>query len=443
MEHELFEKIPVHRAYFKMALPVVFSMVISLIYNMADTYFIARTGNTDLIAGVSLGAPVFTLMIAFGDVFGLGGSSLISRLFGQKADQDGKRISAFCFYAAFLFGAVAAAFLLLFRTPALMLLGADSDTWKYASEYYTYIAIGAPFIILSLTPSNILRTEGLAVESMTGTILGSLVNILLDPLFIFGLQMNAAGAAIATVIGNLAADLFFLWVILTKSRKLSADPRIIFIRGGELVKLLVIGIPASVTNLTQSFAIAVTNRYLLSFGTAAIASMGIVMKVNMIAVLILIGFAFGAQPLIGYNYGAENYRRLKEVLRFAFLFEESMAFLLSCVLSFLAPLLLQLFVNDTEMITTGTEMLRLQLAGMVFAAAVLVMTSTFQSCGKAFGAFLLSVSRQGILLAVILAAASRAAGYYGILASQAISDLLTAILATVLFFSGLGREMKK
>ena len=130
MEHELFEKAPVHRAYFRLALPVVFSMVISLVYNMADTYFIARTGNTDLIAGVSLGAPVFTLMIAFGDVFGLGGSSLISRLFCQKEYLDGKRISAFCFYAALLFGVAAAAFLLMFRTPALMLLGADSDTWK-------------------------------------------------------------------------------------------------------------------------------------------------------------------------------------------------------------------------------------------------------------------------------------------------------------------------
>lgn len=443
MENELFEKAPVHRVYFKFALPVVFSMVISLVYNMADTYFIAKTGNTDLIAGVSLGAPVFTLMIAFGDIFGLGGSSLISRLFGQKKDSDGKRISAFCFYAALLFGVAAAAVMLLLRTPVLTLLGAESDTWKYASEYYIFLALGAPFIIFSLTPSNILRTEGLALESMSGTILGSVVNIILDPLFIFALNMGAAGAAIATVIGNIFTDLFFIFVILKKSRKLSMNPRIVSIKREELLQLLVIGIPASVTNLTQSLGIALTNRCLLAYGTIKIASMGIVMKVNMIAVLVLIGFAFGAQPLIGYNYGAKNYRRLKEILRFAVSFEAGTALLLSALLSAAAPRMLQLFVNDPEMIETGTAMLRLQLAGMIFASIVLVMTSTFQACGKALEAFLLSVSRQGIILAVILAAASSLFGYYGILSAQAVSDLLTALLAVCLFLRSLFREIRQ
>ena len=134
MANEIFEKVPVHKAYFKLALPVVFSMVISLVYNMVDTWFIARTGNTDLVAGVSLGAPVFTLMIALGDIFGLGGSSVISRLFGQKLDADGKRLSVFCFYAAFLCGILVTILMLLFRQPILHLLGADQNTYAYVSS---------------------------------------------------------------------------------------------------------------------------------------------------------------------------------------------------------------------------------------------------------------------------------------------------------------------
>ena len=433
MENELFEKAPIHKAYFKFALPVVFSMVISLIYNMVDTYFIARTGNTNLIAGVSLGAPVFTLMIAFGDIFGLGGSSLISRLFGEKKDEDGKRISVFCFYAAILFGILVTAVMLLFRMPILKLLGTDADTLPYAGQYYTYIAIGAPFIILALTPSNILRTEGLASESMIGSILGSVVNIVLDPLFIFTLGMGAAGAALATVIGNVFTDLFFVWVIVKKSKRLSIHPKLLHIHPAEFGQLLVIGIPASITNIMQSLGITLTNRYLLSYGNLKIASMGIVMKVNMICVLVLVGFAFGAQPLIGYNYGAKNKDRLKEILKFSYTFLGILSVTLASLLALAAPLMMRLFVKDTEMIATGVPMLRLQLAGMLFVAIVLVTTTTFQSAGKALGAFLLSISRQGVFLILTLAAGSALFGYYGILAAQACSDFLTALLAVFLF----------
>lgn len=433
MENELFEKAPIHKAYFKFALPVVFSMVISLIYNMVDTYFIARTGNTNLIAGVSLGAPVFTLMIAFGDIFGLGGSSLISRLFGEKKDADGKRISVFCFYAAILFGILVTAVMLLFRLPILHLLGTDADTLPYASQYYTYIAMGAPFIILALTPSNILRTEGLASESMIGSILGSVVNIVLDPLFIFTLGMGAAGAALATVIGNIFTDLFFVWVIVKKSKRLSIHPKLLHIHPAEFGQLLVIGIPASITNIMQSLGITLTNRYLLSYGNLKIASMGIVMKVNMICVLVLVGFAFGAQPLIGYNYGAKNKDRLKEILKFSYTFLGILSVSLASLLALAAPLMMRLFVKDTEMIATGVPMLRLQLAGMLFVAIVLVTTTTFQSAGKALGAFLLSISRQGVFLILTLAAGSALFGYYGILAAQACSDFLTALLAVFLF----------
>ena len=160
MGNDLFEKAPIPKAYFSFALPVVFSMVISLVYNMADTYFIAATGNTNLVAGVSLGAPIFTLMIALGDIFGLGGSSVISRLFGKKMDEDGKRLSVFCFYGAIVCGIVVAVLMILFRATILTLLGAKADTVQYASDYYTWLVIGAPFIILSFTPSNLLRTEG-------------------------------------------------------------------------------------------------------------------------------------------------------------------------------------------------------------------------------------------------------------------------------------------
>ena len=441
MANEIFEKVPVHKAYFKLALPVVFSMVISLVYNMVDTWFIARTGNTDLVAGVSLGAPVFTLMIALGDIFGLGGSSVISRLFGQKLDADGKRLSVFCFYAAFLCGILITILMLLFRQPILHLLGADQNTYAYVSEYFTFIVLGAPFIIVSFTPSNLLRTEGFSTASMTGTILGSVINIILDPIFISALGLGAAGAAIATVLGNIGADLFFVWFLLRKSRKLSISPVGFHISATEVRQIMAIGFPASITNFMQSFGIALMNRFLLPYGNERVAAMGIVMKVNMIAVLILVGFAFGGQPLIGYNYGARNHKRLKAILLFAYRFECGMALILAVILSLAARPMIGLFMKDPLIMENGIPMLRLQLVGMPFIAVVLITTCLFQSAGKAWNAFLLSVSRQGVLFALVIILASWLAGYYGVLISQAAADLLTALLAFWLFRRSLYHEI--
>lgn len=432
MQEEIFEKYPIPKAYFKLALPVVFSMVISLIYNMVDTYFIAGTGNTDLVAGVALGTPIFTLMIALGDIFGLGGSSFISRLFGEKKFEDAKRISVFSFYGAIVCGVVVTVVLMLLRRPILGLLGASEATWEYASQYYTCIALGAPFIIVALTPSNQLRTEGFATASMIGSVLGAVVNIILDPVMILGLGWGAAGAATATVIGNVCTDIFFVWFLIKKSRNLSVNPKGFHISGAEIGAVFAIGIPASVTNLMQSIGIALTNRALLGFGDDKVAAMGIVMKINMIAALVLVGFAFGGQPLIGYNYGAKNRERLKGTLKFAYLFEGGLALVLMAVLGFFAPQLVRIFMSDPAVVENGALMLRLQLAGMMFMGIVLISTCTFQSAGQAVGAFLLSVSRQGVIFAIVLNVALRVAGYQGVLASQAVSDLLTALLAVVL-----------
>lgn len=441
MEKELFERAPVHRAYFRFALPVVLSMVLALVYNMADTFFIAKTGDTNLIAGVSLCAPIFTLMLALGDLFGLGGSSLLSRLFGEKAEERARRVSVFCVYGTILVGFLSAALLLIFETPVLAFLGADEETMPYAREYYRYIAIGAPAIIFSLTPSNTLRTEGLTNESMVGNMMGSILNIIMDPIFIFALDMGAAGAAIATVLGNLGADAYYFWVFSRKSKALSADPRLFAFDADTLKQILLIGIPASVTNLMQSLGIAMVNRRLLPFGNDKIAMMGIVLKISMIAILVLVGFAFGAQPLIGYNYGAKNRKRLFGILRFAYFFECLTALVLSGGLMLFAPQLISLFLGGEAMIAGGAQMLRLQMTSAVFAGIVLVSTVTFQAAGKALGALLLSVSRQGVLLALALAVMTPVFGYTGVILAQPMADLATVLMAAGLFFAMLYRPM--
>ena len=441
-EKNVFSDSHVARAYFKLAVPLVCSMVVTLIYNLADTFFVAQTGDTNIVAGVSLGMPVFTLLMAIGNIFGQGGSSLISRLLGQQDDQGVRRVSAFCFYGALLAGCAIGAAMLLIRSPLVWLLGASEETFAHAAAYCFWLSAGAPFIILSFIHSNLLRAEGMSKESMAGTILGAVANIILDPIFISTLGLGAAGAAIATVIGYLLADLFYAVAVAKKSRVLSLDPRLMFIPARHLGQIMGIGIPAAVVNVMQSAAAVLMNQFLLPYGNDKIAAMGIVLKVSMIALLLLTGFAFGGQPLFGYYYGAGDHQRFRSLLRFCLSFIGGSALVLTVSICLAAPALMRLFMDNDGIVQDGVVMLRWQVVTMVFVGFVLLLSILFQSTGKAGAAFILSISRQGIIIVLTLVAGRAVAGYTGILAAQAAADTITALIAGGLFYTQLYRELK-
>ena len=428
----LFETTPVPKAFLTLALPVVMSKIISMIYNMVDIYFIGRTGNANLVAGVSICAPVFLLMVSLGDLFGLGGSSVMSRLFGQKKDEDGRRVSSFTFYSAIATGVLITVIMLIFQTPILHMLGAEGEVLSYAAEYYIWIALGAPFIILTLIPTNQLRTEGLANIAMIGSIVGSVVNIVLDPVFIFGLGMGAGGAAIATVLGNIVTDIIFVVCIRKKSQKLTVDIKMAKVDLAIVGAVFAIGLPSSLNNLMNSFGTALLNRGLASYGADKVAAMGIASKVNMLVAMIMIAFAFGAQALIGYNYGAGNRSRLREILKFDLLVQMLIAIAGGALLMIFAPSMIRLFMNDAVIVEAGTLILRRMLLGLPFTGIFLVCSTLFMSAGKSLPTLIMSLSRQGIVFAAALFILSRTLGYTGVITAQPVADMLSALLAVAL-----------
>lgn len=432
MSNSPFESTSIPKAYFSLSLPVVFGMVITIFYNITDTYFIALTKNTELVAGVSLCAPVFTLLMAFGNIFGQGGSSLISRLLGENQQDDLERVSSFCFYAAIAFGAFFGGLMLIFRSPLLGLLGVEADTMPYALPYFTVMAVGAPLVVLTFIHTNLLRAEGMSKEAMFANVGGSILNIIFDPVLIFGLHMGVLGAAIATVMGYIFTDVFCLAVVLKKSRVLSVNVRKWKISGEHIGQIFGIGTAAALSNIMSSFCMVLTNQYLLNYGSDKIAAMGICQKVSMIVMLVITGFSFGGAPLIGFYYGKKDAVSLKALLRFVIKFLGGLSLTMSVVLMIAAPGAVRLFLTDTDLIKTGVLMLRGQLAGMVFMAAVLMIQIIFQATGKTLPSLLLSVSRQGVVFAAVLFIGVYAAGYYGIVFAQPIADLVSAILASVL-----------
>ena len=389
--------------YFRLALPVVMGSIITIIYSLADTYFIARTNNAMLVAGVSVCSPLFMILMAFGNIFGQGGSSLISRLLGKQATGDVGRVSAFCFYAALAAGAVVGGAMLLFRDPLLTLLGASAETLPHAREYGTVLMLGGPLIV---------------------------VNFILDPLMIPA--MGAAGAAAATVIGYACSDLFLLAVVLRKSKVLTVRPDV-RITGAQARNIVAIGITAAVTNLASSLCVMMINRQLLPFGDDKIAAMGIVLKISMIVNMIMVGFAFGGIPLFGFLIGSGQKEKCRQLLRFCLRFLCLLALTVSTVVILAAGPLVSLITPDEGLAGIAVPMLRWQVAGCVFGGVVMLLTCLFQASGKAVPAMILSLSRQGIVFLIVLLLAVRIAGYSGILASQCVSDLLSAALALALY----------
>ena len=430
---KLFEHTSIKKAYFTLALPVVLSMTVTLIYNMVDTFFVAKTQNPDLVAGVSQGAPIFTLMIALGDIFGLGGSSVISRLFGEHRDKTGRYVSGYCFYASIICGIIVTILRVAFQTPFLHLLGASPNTWKYAREYYLVMAWGAPFVIFGLTPTNILRTEGLAVQSMIASMTGTGINIILNPIFIFTCGWGAAGSALATVTSTVIGDVIMIYYTRYKSKKLTTSIKETKISRHLQWEIYAIGIPASITNLMATFATALTNRYLITYGASSVAAMGIALKISMVTNMIVVGLAFGAQPLIGYTYGAKDRKRFNATVRFDIMVIVSLAIAMTILLIIFAPFLIRLFMKDPTVIREGTGMIRWLSSSAVLSGIILVFTTMFQSMGKAVPAFWLSFCRQGLIFALVIILMNSLFGYHGIIAAQPVADLLTFILSIILY----------
>ena len=427
-ENVLSEK-PLIPTYFRLSLPVVLGSIVTIVYSLADTYFIAQTGNALLIAGVSVCAPLFMILMAFGNIFGQGGSSLISRLMGQKRPDEVRRVSAFCFWIALAVGAVAGALLLLVRDPFLSMLGSSADTLPYAREYGTVLMAGAPFIVVNFIHMNLLRCEGMAGLSMCGTLIGAAVNIILDPLLIPG--MGATGAAAATVIGYVCSDAFLLVIVLRRSASLSV--RLTLRTEGAFLKdIISIGITAAITNIASSVCTILINQKLLAYGDNRIAAMGIVLKVTMIVQMILVGFSFGGVPLFGYLSGAGEKEKTRRLFRFCLLFLGALSLVMTALVFLAAKPLLGLITPDAGLVAAGVPMLRWNVAGSLFAGIVMLTTCLCQASGKALPALILSLSRQGIVFLAVLLAASAIFGYRDILASQCAADLLSAVLAACL-----------
>lgn len=399
---EIFEKAPIPKAVFLNIIPSVISMLMVLVYNLADTFFIGQTKNPYMVAAVSLATPAFLFFMAVGMLFGIGGTSLISRMLGQGRREDARHACSFCFWTGTAIGVAGMLAILLFIGPVCTLVGATPDTVVYVRQYLMIVALGVPFLIIGNMFSSIIRAEGKANKAMLGMIFGNVANIVLDPVMILLFGWNVAGAAIATVIGNVLSAVYYIAHFVSGSSILSI--RIKEYRVGNKIAtgVMAIGIPASLNSILMSTSNVLVNKLMTAHGDMAVAGLGVAMKVNMVAVMLLVGVGTGIQPLLGYNFGAGNRKRFTGVLRFSLILAVTLSVIMSAICYLGAGPMVSAFLEDKSAYGFGMEFARTLIISGPVLGILFVMMNTIQSMGAAVPSLILSISRQGLLYIPVL-----------------------------------------
>ena len=431
---EIFRNAPVPKAVISNVIPSIISMIMVLVYNLADAFFIGQTKDALMFAAVSLATPVFLIFMAIGMLFGIGGTSFISRSLGQGDFDKAKKISSFCFWTGLVVGIISTIAIVIFAEPISWGVGASEESIEYTKQYLEIVALGIPFLIMSNIFSNVLRAEGHAKTAMAGVIIGNLVNIIFDPIMILGFKWNVAGAAIATVLGNLVSAVFYLIHLLSPKTMLSIKPKHYRAGHGIAAGVFAIGVPASLNSILMSASNIIINNVMKDYGDMAVAGLGVAMKVNMIVVMLLIGLGTGIQPLLGYCFGARNRKRYFAVLKFSILLAFILSAIMTCVCYFGANGLVSAFLEDADAYDFGFQFSRIYILSGPILGQLFVFINAIQSTGAALPSLILSISRQGLLYLPILFIINATTDSAKLLAlAQPITDYLATALAIILF----------
>jgi len=438
--YSLMTETPVEKLVCKMAVPTIITMMITAFYNMADTYFVGKIG-TSATAAVGISFSLMSIIQAIGFFFGHGSGNYISRMLGAQKTDDAEKMAAIGFFSSIILGAIISIIGILALQPFTLFLGATNTILPHATAYLTYILIGVPFMTSSLTLNNQLRFQGRAVYGMVGMVSGALVNIILDPIFIFIFHMGVGGAGFATMLSQIAS-----WIILLlgagKEGNINIRYRNFKLQWRYYREIIRGGLPSLCRQGLASVAVACMNHAAGIYGDAAIAAMSIVNRTANFAGSALIGFGQGFQPVCGFNYGAKLYNRVKKAFWFCLKVSTIVFFILGILGWFFAPHIIALFRNDLEVIHIGTLALRLQCLTFSLLGWITLCNMMLQTIGKAAKASILAMGRQGLFFLPALFILASTFGLLGVQLSQPVADLATFILGIPLGLSVL-KEMKE
>ena len=437
----IFESMPVPEAVRTMALPTIISQLIVLVYNMADTFYLGRTNNPFMVAGVSLILPVFNICLSLAGLAGIGGGALISRLLGAGDTKEAEKVSAFSIILAVITTAVFSVGMLLFMNPILRLLGASGNTLTYAAQYsFCVIVLGGIPTVLSNVMANLLRSVGESGKAGFGIAMGGILNIILDPLFMFVLfprGYEVLGVGVATLISNCCACAFFTVTILREQ----ADTVLRFRLSNGLPRtenvrsVFTVGIPSSIATLLFDIDYIVIDKLMSGYGDIALAAVGIVLKVERLPLNVGIGICQGMMPLVAYNYSSGDRKRMFRIIRFSLITGLIVGALSVAMYEVFAGGIIRLFIADPETVRLGTDFLRIRCLATPLMFMSFFTVYTFQGFGRGERSLFLGIMRWAVFNIPMLFILNHFIGMYGIVWSQVTADILTVALSAFVYFS--------
>ena len=441
-EHKQFVKMTqtsMPRLIISLGIPTTLSMMVTSLYNLADTAFVSMIGNDQVTAAVSNLLALMSIIQAIGFTFGMGSGSIVSRLLGKRDREGADRVASSAFFVSLLSGVLIMALGFIFLTPFLQLLGSRQEqVLFYSEEYARYILLAAPFMCMSFVMNNVLRAEGKAVLSMIGLIAGAVVNVVLDPLLIFVANLGVAGAAIATCVSQFVSFLILLFMFLSGKSIVRLKIRSISCKLSVYGDVVATGFPSFCRQILASLCtVFLNNAAYLHGGEAAQAAFGVVQKVFMLAFSLSLGIGQGYQPVVGYNYSSKRFDRVRSAYLFTLGFSTSIMIVFASVCAIFAPQIMQMFSLSAEATAIGTLTLRLQCICMPLLPLNFMASVTYQVVGSRAIAAVLSVSRQGLFYIPAVLILPNILQLFGVQCCQALSDLFAfffAIPFTVLFF---------
>ncbi|MGG7098459.1 MATE family efflux transporter [Clostridium sardiniense] len=435
------EKAPIKKAIRHLSIPMMIGMSIGTVYNIINAYFIGLLHNTEMLSAITLGLPIFTILMAFGNVFGVGGGTYITRLIAKSEINKAKRVASYTIFASIVAGIIIATISLFVMNPLMKLLGTNDITFNLTKNYSIALFISGFTIVLNFALEQIVRSEGASKESMYGMGVSTLVNLIFDPLLILFFNLNVVGAALAMSIANLASAIYYIYYLEKKSEHLRG-----FIGGFKLSlkeqwEIYKIGISEL---LQMSFMIVTTlllNNYCMEYGDNVIAAFGVALRIVQVPEFLSMGIFLGIIPLLAYNFSNKNFLRLRSAIKEAAKYIGIISLLFVAIVYILRVPIIRLFTNQSSVVSIGTYILIAMLISALFNGFTGLLMGVFQASGQAAPTTIMAVA-QGILYIPVVIIAHHFLGLHGVIWSSTITEVITCITGIVLF-AQFNRKIKK
>ncbi|MFL0166295.1 MATE family efflux transporter [Candidatus Clostridium helianthi] len=427
------ESAPITKAIAHLSIPMMIGMSVGTIYNVINAFFIGLLNNTDMLTAITLGLPIFTILMAFGNMLGAGGGTFITRLIAKQDKEKAKKIAGYSFYSSIIIGILLGIIAMIALNPIVKILGADTSAIiNYTKSYSLTMFIGGFAIIMNFALEQVVRAEGASKESMFGMVVSTIFGLIFDPLFILVFKFNVIGVAVSMILANIASSIYYIYYLETKSENLKGFIKNFNISLKDKIEIYKVGVSEL---FLAGFLIITTlllNNYSIRYGESVVASFGIALRLVQVPEFLAMGLALGIIPLIAYNFSNENFKRLKDSIKQSALWILGLSGGFVTLVFIFRNVIIRLFSNDSAVLSVGVYIMAAMLISALFNGFTTLFTGIFQASGQGIPSTIMGIT-QGILFIPVIIVLNNFYGLHGVIWSMTITEIITFLTGAILY----------